>query len=70
MGLREEKSNCFFAPMSFDEFHQRTTPQDSNLFVKSGDGQDAVNALAKKVELCLGSPMGLCEEKSNCFSPR
>ena len=33
--------------MSFDEFHQRTTPQDSNLFVKSGDGQDAANALAK-----------------------
>ena len=51
--------------MSFDEFHQRTTPQDSNLFVKSGDGQDAAKALAKQVELCLGSPMGLCEEKSN-----
>ena len=29
----------FVAPMSFDEFyHLRTTPQDSNLFVKSGVG--------------------------------
>ena len=61
----------FVAPMSFDEFyHLRTTPQDSNLFVKSGDGQDAVNALAKKVELGLGSPMALCEEKSTCLSLR
>ena len=55
----------------------RTRPQDSNLFVKKGDGQtqddqtkDAVNALGKKVELCLGSPMSLCEKKSKHFKPR